>query len=59
MFLNSSFSYRKKRLKWNIHWLQQILNTKTINDDTFSQTGYRSSHLVQPRYVVFSLKYNL
>jgi hypothetical protein len=27
-----------------------LLNTKTINDDTFSQTGYRSSqYLVQPR----------
>jgi hypothetical protein len=37
-----------------------LLNTKTINDDTFNQTGYRSSqYLVQPRYVVFSLKYNL
>jgi hypothetical protein len=36
-----------------------LLNTKTINDDTFNQTGYRSQYLVQPRYVVFSLKYNL
>jgi hypothetical protein len=33
----------KKRLKWNIHYATNLLNTKTINDDTFNQTGYRSS----------------
>ncbi|WP_339920616.1 carboxypeptidase regulatory-like domain-containing protein [uncultured Flavobacterium sp.] len=60
-FLNSSFSYRKKDAKMEYTVAAtNLLNTKTINDDTFSQTGYRSSqYLVQPRYVVFSLKYNL
>jgi hypothetical protein len=53
-FLNSSFSYRKKELN-GIYIGCNLLNTKTINDDTFNQTGYRSSqYLVQPRYVVFS-----
>ena len=60
-FLNSSFSYRKKEAKMEYTLAAtNLLNTKTINDDSFSQTGYRSSqYLVQPRYVVFSLKYNL
>jgi hypothetical protein len=60
-FLNSSFSYRKKEAKMEYTLAAtNLLNTKTINDDTFNQTGYRSSqYLVQPRYVVFSLKYNL
>jgi hypothetical protein len=60
-FLNSSFSYRKKESKMEYTLAAtNLLNTKTINDDTFNQTGYRSSqYLVQPRYVVFSLKYNL
>ncbi|MEZ7504111.1 carboxypeptidase-like regulatory domain-containing protein [Flavobacterium sp. Arc2] len=60
-FLNSSFSYRKKDAKMEYTLAAtNLLNTKTINDDSFSQTGYRSSqYIVQPRYVVFSLKYNL
>jgi hypothetical protein len=60
-FLNSSFSYRKKDAKMEYTVAAtNLLNTKTINDDTFNQTGYRSSqYLVQPRYVVFSLRYNL
>jgi hypothetical protein len=59
-FLNSSFSYRKKRAKMEYTLAAtNLLNTKTINDDTFSQTVIVTQYLVQPRYVVFSLKYNL
>lgn len=60
-FLNSSLSYRKKdaKMEYTIG-ATNLLNTKTLNDDSFSQTGFRTSqYLVQPRYVVFTLRYNL
>ena len=60
-FLNSSFSYRKKDQKMEYTLaVTNLLNTKTLNDDSFNQTGFSSSqYLVQPRYVIFTLKYNL
>lgn len=60
-FLNSSLSYRKKDAKMEYTVAAtNVLNTKTLNDDSFSQTGFRTSqYIVQPRYIIFSLKYNL
>lgn len=60
-FLNSSLSYRKKEAKMEYTLAAtNLLNTKTLNDDSFSQTGFRTSqYRVQPRYIVVSLKYNL
>jgi hypothetical protein len=60
-FLNSSLSYRKKdaKMEYTVS-ATNLLNTKTLNDDSFSQTGFRTSqYMVQPRYIIFSLKYNL
>jgi hypothetical protein len=37
-----------------------LFKYQTLNDDSFSQTGFRTSqYMVQPRYVILSLKYNL
>jgi hypothetical protein len=60
-FLNASLSYRKKDAKMEYTvGATNLLNTKTLNDDSFSQTGFRTSqYMVQPRYVILSLKYNL
>ena len=60
-FLNSSLSYRKKDAKLEYRLgVTNMLNTKSLNDDSFSQTSFRTSqYLVQPRYLVVSLKYNL
>ncbi|MDD2985013.1 carboxypeptidase-like regulatory domain-containing protein [Flavobacterium sp.] len=60
-FLNSNLSYRKKDAKLEYRLgVTNMLNTKSLNDDSFNQTSFRTSqYLVQPRYVVFSLKYNL
>jgi hypothetical protein len=44
----------KKEAKMEYTLAANLLNTKTINDDTFNQTGYRSSqYLVQPRCCLF------
>ena len=60
-FLNTSLSYRKKDAKMEYRvGVTNLLDTKSLNDDSFNQTSFRTSeYLVQPRYVVFSLKYNL
>jgi hypothetical protein len=60
-FLNSSLSYRKKDAKMEYTVAAtNLLNTKTLNDDSFNQTGFRTSqYMVQPRYIIFSLRYNL
>ncbi len=60
-FMDSSFSYRKKdkKIEYTLG-VTNLLNTKTLNDDSFNQTGFSSSqYLVQPRYVILTLKYNL
>lgn len=60
-FLNASINYRKKdaKMEYRISGTN-LLNTTSLNDDSFNQTGFRTSqYIVQPRYVVFSLKYNL
>jgi hypothetical protein len=60
-FLNASINYRKKdgKMEYRISGTN-LLNTTSLNDDSFNQTGFRTSqYIVQPRYIVFSLKYNL
>ena len=60
-FLSASLIYQKKDSKWEYKvGATNILNTKSLNDDSFSQFSTRTSqYTVQPRYIIFSLKYNL
>lgn len=62
-FLNASLSYQKKDSKWEYKLAAtNLLNTTSLNDSSFNQLGGSSSfsqYLVQPRYIIFSLKYNL
>jgi hypothetical protein len=60
-FLTASLIYQKKDSKWEYKISgTNLLNTKSLNDDSFSQFSTRTSqYAVQPRYVIFSLKYNL
>jgi hypothetical protein len=61
-FLSASLIYQKTKTS---HWeyklaATNLLNTKSLNDDSFSQFSTRNSqYRVQPRYVIFSLKYNI
>jgi len=61
-FLNTSLSYRKKneaKMEYRVG-VTNLLNTSSLNDDSFNQTSFRTSqYVVQPRYIVCSLKYNL
>jgi hypothetical protein len=60
-FLSASLIYQKKDSKWEYKAsATNILNTTSLNDDSFSQFSTRTSqYSVQPRYIIFSLKYNL
>jgi hypothetical protein len=61
-FLSASLIYQKtKDSKWEYKIsATNLLNTTSLNDDNFSQFSTRTSqYRVQPRYVMFSLKYNL
>jgi hypothetical protein len=61
-FLNASLTYQKTK---DSHWeyrlgVTNLLNTKSLNDDSFTQFATRTSqYVVQPRYIIFSMKYNL
>jgi hypothetical protein len=61
-FLSASLTYQKTKsspMEYKIA-ATNILNTTSINDDNFSQFSTRNSqYIVQPRYIIFSLKYNL
>ena len=60
-FLTASLIYQKKgsKLEYKVSGTN-LLNTISLNDDNFSQFATRTSqYTVQPRYVIFSLKYNL
>lgn len=60
-FLSASIVYQKKggKMEYKVSGTN-LLNTTSLNDDSFSQTFLRTSqYVVQPRYVIFSLKYNL
>ncbi len=60
-FLSASLVYQKKDSKFEYKIsATNLLNTKSLNDDNFSQFSTRTSqYTVQPRYIIFSLKYNL
>ena len=60
-FLNVSLIYQKKDSKWEYKLsATNLLNTTSLNDDSFSQFATSTSqYTVQPRYFIFSLKYNL
>jgi hypothetical protein len=60
-FLSASLIYQKKDSKFEYKVSgTNLLNTKSINDDSFSQFSTRTSqYTVQPRYIIFSVKYNL
>lgn len=60
-FLTASLIYQKKgsKLEYKVSGTN-LLNTTSLNDDSFTQFATRTSqYTVQPRYVIFSLKYNL
>jgi len=60
-FLNASLIYQKKgsKLEYKISGTN-ILNTESINEDSFSQFSTKASqYKVQPRYIILSLKYNI
>jgi hypothetical protein len=61
-FLSASLIYQKTKdshLEYKIS-ATNILNTTSLNDDSFSQFSTRATqYTVQPRYIIFSLKYNL
>ena len=60
-FLTASLIYQKKgsKLEYKVSGTN-LLNTRSLNDDSFSQFATRTSqYTVQPRYIIFSLKYNL
>jgi hypothetical protein len=59
---SASLIYQKTKMsKWEYKVsATNILNTKSLNNDSFSQFATSTSqYRVQPRYVLFSLKYNL
>ncbi|MGO4772461.1 carboxypeptidase-like regulatory domain-containing protein [Flavobacterium sp. W22_SRS_FK3] len=60
-FLSASLIYQKKNSKWEYKIsATNLLNTTYLNDDSFSQFSTRvSQYTVQPRYIIFSMKYNL
>ncbi|WPR72588.1 carboxypeptidase-like regulatory domain-containing protein [Flavobacterium sp. NG2] len=60
-FLSASMIYQKKNAKMEYKLsATNILNTTSLNDDSFSQFSTRTAqYTVQPRYVIFSMKYNL
>ena len=62
-FLSANLMYQKKNSKfeWKLS-ATNLLNTTSLNDSSFNQLGGSSnfsSYIVQPRYVILSLKYNL
>ena len=60
-FLSASLIYQKKggKMEYKLS-ATNILNTTSLNDDSFSQFSTRTAqYVVQPRYVILSLKYNL
>ena len=61
-FLSASLIFQKTKnshLEYKISGTN-LLNTSTLNDDSFNQNIVRTSqYRVQPRYIIFSLKYNL
>ncbi|NIJ43743.1 hypothetical protein FHR24_000182 [Wenyingzhuangia heitensis] len=60
-FLDASLSYQKEDSKWEYKLsATNLLNNKSLNTDNINSSYTSTSeYFVQPRYVVFSVKYNL
>jgi len=60
-FLNASAMYLTKNKLWEFKVSgTNLLNTTSLNDDSFNQFSTRiSRYRVQPRYLLFSVKYNI
>ena len=60
-FLTASLIYQKKNSPWEYKIsATNLLNTTSLNDDSFTQFATRTSqYVVQPRYLIFTLKFNL
>lgn len=60
-FLSASVMYRKKGSKWEFKiGGTNLLNTTSLNDDSFNQFSTRTSrYIVQPRYLMFTVRYGL
>ena len=60
-FLTASLIYQKKNSPWEYKVsATNLLNTTSLNDDSFTQFATRTSqYVVQPRYLIFTLKFNL
>lgn len=60
-FLSADIMYRKKDSHWEFKvGGTNLLNTTSLNDDSFSQVSTRTSrYRVQPRYLLLTIKYNL
>lgn len=60
-FLSASLNYQKKesKLEYKIE-ATNLLNNNSLNDDNFSQFRTATSqYTVQPRYIIFSMRYNI
>lgn len=61
-FLSASLIYQKtkdSKLEYKVA-ATNLLNTTSLNDDSFTQFSTRTAqYTIQPRYIIFSLKYNL
>ncbi|NER18829.1 outer membrane beta-barrel protein [Spongiivirga citrea] len=60
-FMNAELFYQKEDSKWEYKLaVTNLLDTEAINRDSFSELfNNTSSYIVQPRYIVASLTYNL
>ena len=60
-FLDASLEYQKKDSKWEYKLgVTNILNTESLNQDNLNTLFTSTSeYFIQPRYVVFSIKYDL
>ena len=60
-FMNASLSYQKQDSKWEYSISgTNLTNTTDLNRDTFNDLFFSTStYFVQPRYVVFKIKYDL
>lgn len=60
-FMNTALSYQKPSTKWEYSVeVTNLLNTRSLNQDSFSDLySTTSQYFVQPRYVMFKVKYSL
>lgn len=60
-FLDAGLAYQRKDSKWEYRLTaSNLLNTKNLNSDSFSQFYINTQqYRVQPRYLIFSIKYSL